>query len=175
MKLPFIVIDLSKLRAIQVDLNDNSVWVEAGATLGELYYRVVEKSNTHGIPAGICTSLGVGGHITGGAYRSMMRNYWLGVDNTLDANIINANEEIFDRKTMGEDVFWAINGGGEGSYGVIVSWKLRLVPVPAVVTVFNAPRTLEQKATRTLYKWKQVAPYFDDDLFARVIILRQPI
>nr|GEX67012.1 berberine bridge enzyme-like 15 [Tanacetum cinerariifolium] len=107
MNLPFIVIDFSKLRAINVDLDDNSVWVEAGATLGELYYRVDEKSKTHGIAAGICTSLGIGGHITGGTYGSMLR-----------------------KKSMGEDVFWAISGGGGASFGVIVSWKLRLVAVP---------------------------------------------
>ena len=37
-KLPFVLIELSKMRAVNVDLNDKSVWVEAGATLGELYY-----------------------------------------------------------------------------------------------------------------------------------------
>nr|GFB80723.1 berberine/berberine-like protein [Tanacetum cinerariifolium] len=58
-KLPFVLIDLSKMRAINVDLAEKSVWVEAGATLGELYYRVAEKSNAYGIAAGLCTSLGL--------------------------------------------------------------------------------------------------------------------
>ncbi|MBA0773677.1 hypothetical protein Gotri_008934 [Gossypium trilobum] len=32
---------------------------------------------------------------------------------------------------MGEDLFWAIRGGGGGSFGIVLAWKLKLVPVPA--------------------------------------------
>ncbi|CAA0832277.1 FAD-binding Berberine family protein [Striga hermonthica] len=167
---PFVLLDLSRLRSIIVDPDEKTAWSQAGATIGELYYRISQKSSKLGFPAGLCASLGIGGHITGGAYGPLMRKYGLGADNVLDARLVDSSGRILDRESMGEDLFWAIRGGGGGSFGILLAWKVRLVPVPTTTTVFTVSRTLEQNATKILAKWQQVADTIDEDLFLRVII-----
>ncbi|CDP12614.1 unnamed protein product [Coffea canephora] len=142
---------------------------QAGATIGEVYSWIAQKSRTHGFPAGLCTNVGIGGYIMG-AYRTLIRKYGLGADNVVDARIVDSSSRILNRESMSSDLFWAIRGGGGGSFGTPLVWKLRLVPVPSIVTVFTVQRTLEQGATKFLYRWQQAADHLDEDLFIRVLL-----
>ncbi|KAK9285661.1 hypothetical protein L1049_024860 [Liquidambar formosana] len=136
--------------------------------LGELYFGILEKSKVLGFPAGVCTTVGASGHISGGGYCNMMRKYGLSSDHMIDAQIVDANGSVLDRKSMGEDLFWAVRGGEGASFGVILSYTLKLVPVPETVTVFRMEKTLEQNGTDIVYRWQNVADKIDNDLFMRM-------
>ncbi|KAL0352768.1 UNVERIFIED_CONTAM: Berberine bridge enzyme-like 18 [Sesamum angustifolium] len=142
-KVPFLILDLINLSEVTVDVEQKTAWVEAGATLGTLYYRIAEKSPILGFPAGECPTVGIGGYIGGGGYGVMLRKYGLAADNVLDARIVDVNGRILNRESMEK------------------------------VTVFTVDRTLEQNATQLVHRWQYIAHKLDPNLFIRVRITRQ--
>ncbi|KAM0862037.1 hypothetical protein ACQ4PT_045514 [Festuca glaucescens] len=167
----FAVVDLAKMQAVQVDPRRATAWVGSGATLGELYYVVGTAAPGLGFPGGVCPTVGVGGLFSGGGFGLLMRKFGLAADNILDAIIVNADGMVLEgKKAMGDDLFWAIRGGGAASFGVVLWWKVRLVPVPPKITYFSVTKTMNQGAVDTVTKWQTVAPALPDDLTVRVLV-----
>ncbi|KAI3789601.1 hypothetical protein L2E82_02401 [Cichorium intybus] len=121
---PFVMLDFTNMRAIDVDVANRTTWVQAGAALGALYYAISQKTDTLYFPAGLCPTVNIGGYIGGGGYGNLLRKYGTAADNVVDVRFIDVNGKILDRKSMGEDLFWAIRGGGASSFGIVLAWKL---------------------------------------------------
>lgn len=165
---PFVIIDLMRMHTVTVDLVSKTTWAEAGATLGEIYYGISQLTPDYGFPAGVCPTVGSSGHFSGGGYGFLSRKYGTASDNVIDAQLINANGQLLDRHSMGEDLFWALRGGGGGSWGIVVAWRIQLVPVTATVTTFRLWKTGKQNMTELIYRWQAVAPAAPEELFHAV-------
>ncbi|XBH93449.1 hypothetical protein VPH35_084360 [Triticum aestivum] len=149
----FAVIDLAKLHAVRVDPRKATAWVDSGAWIGDLYYHVATADPRLGFPAGVCSTVGLGGLFSGGGMGLMMRKYGLSADNVLDAAMVDAYGNLLaDKKAMGDDLFWAIRH------------------LPPTVTFFKLAKTMDQGAVNAVTKWQTLAPALPDDLTIRVIV-----
>ncbi|CAN0923282.1 Berberine bridge enzyme-like Cyn d 4 [Linum grandiflorum] len=117
----FLLLDLIRFRNITIDQQTPTAWVQAAVTTGELYYRINQMNPELAFPSAICTTVGFGGQISGGGWGTLLRKYGLAADNVVDANLIDAEGRLLDRASMGEDLFWAIRGGGGNTFGVVVA------------------------------------------------------
>lgn len=169
----FAVVDLAALAGVRVDAAARTAWVEAGATLGQLYHAVAAAGgDTLAFSAGSCPTVGSGGHIAGGGFGLLSRKHGLAADNVVDAVLVAPDGRVLDRAGMGADVFWAVRGGGGGAWGAVYAWRVRLIPVPPRVTAFTvnrAPGSAEAVA-RLVSTWQHVAPWLPDEFYLSAFV-----
>ncbi|KAH9685119.1 Berberine bridge enzyme-like 18 [Citrus sinensis] len=92
---PFIIVDLINFSEISVNAEAKTAWVQSGATVGQLNYRIAEKSqNLLAFPVGTCPGVAVGGHFSGGGYGALLRKYGVAADHIVDAHMIDAKELV---------------------------------------------------------------------------------
>jgi FAD/FMN-containing dehydrogenase len=126
-----IVLDLSEMKALQIDTERRTAWAETGLTAGE--YTAV--AGAHGLATGFgdTGSVGIGGITLGGGVGYFVRKYGLTIDDLLAADVVTADGRLLrvDAETH-PDLFWAIRGGG-GNFGVATRFRFRLHEVDTIV------------------------------------------
>ena len=106
--------------------------VEAGATVGETFRALFDAWGTV-IPLGEHPQIGMGGHVAGGAFGFLCRQFGLAadyldavevvtVDETRRATAVVATREASDPN---RDLWWAHTGGGGGNFGVVTRYWFR--------------------------------------------------
>ena len=84
-----LVVDLSQLRSVHVDPQDNVAWVSPGATLGDFDHEA--QALGLATPLGINSTTGVAGLTLGGGFGWLTRQYGMTVDNLLGCEVVTAD------------------------------------------------------------------------------------
>jgi len=107
-----------------VSLGGGVIWLHA--------YQAVTGGAGRYVQGGGCTTVGVGGHVQGGGFGSFSKRYGLAAASLLEAEVVTADGKIrVVNPTREPDLFWALKGGGGGTFGVVTRFTLATHELPA--------------------------------------------
>jgi FAD/FMN-containing dehydrogenase len=163
-----LVVDVTRMNAVQVNASAGNASVGAGARLIDVYAAVAQHGMV--IPAGSCPTVGIAGVTLGGGIGVLGRKFGLTCDNLLAAQVVVADGRILtcDANTNA-DLFWALRGGGGGNFGVVTSFTFQTHQV-ATLSLFtlNWPWS---SAANMVDAWQNWAPHTPDELWSNCLLL----
>jgi FAD/FMN-containing dehydrogenase len=125
-----IVLDLVRMSHIRYSKDKSHVVVGAGTRWIDIYNFLHEHHDKRIVVGGGCPGVGVSGFLLGGGFSFLSRSFGLGSDNVDGIEVVTARGTIHSigSKSSGDekDLFWAMQGGGGGNFGVATEFRLRL-------------------------------------------------
>lgn len=144
-------------------VTEDVLYVNGGETWGDAYAAV--GSEFHLVGGGGLTVSAAGGWLMGGGLSALSRLHGIGVDNVLSFDMVLANtSHVRVDACSYPDLFWALRGGGGGSFGVVTSARYKLHPVSnTVLFVFAVSRGegFLDLVDLLVDKWVDVSPTLD--------------
>ncbi|MEP6546077.1 MAG: FAD-dependent oxidoreductase [Gammaproteobacteria bacterium] len=108
----------------------HAVSVGAGAIWMQVYDAVTTRHGRY-VQGGGCTTVGVAGLIQSGGFGSFSKRYGTAAGSLLEAEIVTADGRVqLANPCTNPELFWAIKGGGGGSFGVISRLTLETHELP---------------------------------------------
>ncbi|KAL0778115.1 hypothetical protein CaCOL14_005768 [Colletotrichum acutatum] len=161
-----LVIDITHIDYVNIAADKKTATVGAGIRFGALYTALGQQGLDW--TGGICPTVGISGFLSAGGFNMQMRQNGLGVDNVESAKVVTSDGCIVTAsRDENADLFFAIRGGGGGSYGVVIEWTLRMYEFPRSAMVYlqwNGSDTRFDIA-KTFHEW---APRADSALSSQV-------
>jgi len=114
-----------------------AVTIGAGARWLEVYQALAGHGRV--VTGGGCTTVGaVGGFTQGGGFGSFSRRFGTAAGNVLEIEVVTADGEILvANSTQHRDLFWALRGGGGGTFGIVSKMTFLTHPSPGTVSVVS--------------------------------------
>jgi FAD binding domain len=107
-----------------------AVTVEGGSMWIDAYDAVTTKAGRY-VQGGGCTTVGVAGLVQSGGFGSFSKQFGMAAASLLEAQIVTADGAIRTANACtNSDLFWALKGGGGGSFGVVTKLTLRTHDLP---------------------------------------------
>jgi FAD binding domain-containing protein/berberine-like enzyme len=130
-----VIVDLSNMQGVYMD-RAGRVCVEGGATMWNVYETLFKNYNLT-LPGGSCYSVGAGGHIVGGGYGLLSRQFGLVVDYLTGVDVVCVDRHGRARLVRArkgdprtERLLWAHTGGGGGNFGIVTAYYFTGLPDP---------------------------------------------
>ena len=110
-----------------------AVSIGAGALWGQAYDAVAVKGGRY-VQGGGCLTVGVAGFVQGGGFGSFSKAFGTGASNLLEVEVVTADGRIrIVNRWQDPELFFALKGGGGGSFGVVTRLTLRTDELPATI------------------------------------------
>lgn len=107
--------------------------VGAGAIWGRVYDAVAVKGGRY-IQGGGCLTVGVAGFAQGGGFGSLSKQFGTGAGNLLEAEVVTADGQVrIANRYRDPDLFFALRGGGGGTFGIVTRLTFRTHPLPSTI------------------------------------------
>jgi FAD/FMN-containing dehydrogenase len=108
-----------------------AVSVGAGAIWMDVYQAVTTTAGRY-VQGGGCTTVGVPGLVLGGGFGSFSKGFGTAAANLLEAEVVTADGAVrIANAVRNRELFWALKGGGGGTFGVVTRMTLRTHALPA--------------------------------------------
>ena len=106
-----------------VTLGAGAIWMHA--------YGVVTTKAGRYVQGGGCGTVGVAGLVQGGGFGSYSKQFGAACASLLEAEVVTADGAVRIANACTEpDLFWALKGGGAGSFGVVTRLTLKTWDLP---------------------------------------------